>query len=344
VTRKPLGPTVQIAVAEHWWSSRPARSDIARISTRRAYAETLSVFLVFFAASIALAGFTVGGATISSTVGGWREAIPGSIGQVATTVLAVGVPLVLASRRGLDRVDLGLAVRKVITIAQGIRMAAWAVLGLMAGSVVTRILATGHANTSYVTYPDLTLNLFHSAQAGFLEETVALAFVVTTLEQARRPLAEIVIVAVLLRASYHIYYGPGVAGILIWATVFVWLYLRYRSIVPLIAVHSTWDVLIVLTDRWHPVAGLELTLVVGLFVAAPVTWLVERDRTKRLRTGSPPLGWYPDPAGTGQPRWWTGTHWWPTPTQASPIVGDTGASPAAPGLGGTPADATPITD
>jgi len=33
--------------------------------------------------------------------------------------------------------------------------------------------------------------------------------VVTTLRQASRPMAEIVVVAVLLRCSYHIYYGPG---------------------------------------------------------------------------------------------------------------------------------------
>ena len=63
-----------------------------------------------------------------------------------------------------------------------------------------------------------------------------LEFVVSALRQAGRPLAEIVIVAVALRMSYHDYYGPGVIGIAVWAAVFVWLYLRTGSVIPLIIV------------------------------------------------------------------------------------------------------------
>jgi hypothetical protein len=306
----------------HWWSPKSARDDRVRISAGRAYVETLAVFGAFFAASIAVAGFTVGGAHYSTSVGGWQNAIPASIDQVAVTALAVAVPLLLAARRGLNRVDLGLAARPTLSLTQGIRMAAWAVLALVAGSAVTTTLASGHVHIGFETYPDLTVNFFHAAQAGFLEETVALAFVVTTLEQARRPVGEILVVAVLLRASYHIYYGPGVAGVLIWASVFVWLYLRFRSIVPLVVVHSTWDVLITLTARWHFVGAVEVLLMLALFVTAPVTWMVGRSKSKTRialpRAPLPPPGWYPDPAGPGQLRWWTGTSWW-WATQPGPL-------------------------
>lgn len=321
--RVTAAPTDPGPPGRHWWSPRPPPADRPRISPARAYVETLAVFGVFFAASIALASFTVSGARISSAVVGWKDAIPGSIDQVTGTVLAVGVPLVLAARRGLSRIDLGLAVRRVITVGQGVRMAAWAALALIAGSVVTTTLEPHRVVIPYQTFPDLTINLFHAAQAGFLEETVALAFVVTTLQQAHRPIGEILVVAVLLRMSYHVYYGPGVAGIAIWASVFLWLYLRYRSIVPLIVVHSSWDLLITLTARWHAVSVIEVLLMLAVFITAPITWLVERSSAKRPVTPPlPPAGWYPDPAGTAQFRWWTGTSWWWTPSRPGPRPAD----------------------
>lgn len=75
--------------------------------------------------------------------------------------------------------------------------------------VVTSVLATGSYPDGPFSYPDLTQNLFYAAQAGFIEEIVVLALVVTTLERARRPRAELVAVALLLRASYHFYYDPA---------------------------------------------------------------------------------------------------------------------------------------
>jgi hypothetical protein len=293
-----------------WWAVQPARADTIAISTGRAYTEVVVVFGVFFAASIAAAAFSVGGSSPSGNVDGWREAIPASIDQVAATVLAVGVPLLLAHRRQLTQRDLGLTVRDRISGRVGIRMAAWAVLALIVAGIVTSALATGNYAEGRFSYPDLTLNLFHAAQAGFLEETVVLAFVVTTLEQARRPQREIILVALLLRASYHIYYGPGVIGVFVWASVFLWLFLRFRTIVPLIAVHSLWDVGITLARHWKAAGGFWGLSVLALLISAFILWIVDRSDAHQKRNRQlPPAGWYPDPSGLPEWRWWDGNSW-----------------------------------
>jgi hypothetical protein len=293
-----------------WWAIQPARSDTVAISTRRAYTEVLTVFGVFFGASIAAAAFSVGGSSLSGNVAGWREAVPGSVDQVAGTVLVIGVPVLLAQRRQLTQRDLGLTVRDRITLRVGIRMAAWAVLALTVAGIITSALASGNYSEGRFSYPDLTLNLFHAAQAGFIEEIVVLAFVVTTLEQARRPLREIVLVALLLRASYHIYYGPGVVGVFVWASIFLWLFLRFRTIVPLIVVHSVWDVGITFARHWKAVGGFFALCILALLIAAFILWIVDRsDAQQRRGLRLPPPGWYPDPSGLPEWRWWDGNNW-----------------------------------
>jgi hypothetical protein len=105
--------------------------------------------------------------------------------------------------------------------------AAWAVLALVVGSVVTSIFKTAGYPFGRASASNLVYGAVRSFNAGIVEETVVLAFLVITLEQARRRSSEV------LRGSYHIYYGPGVIGILVWASLFVWLFLRTRSLLPL---------------------------------------------------------------------------------------------------------------
>lgn len=210
------------------------------------------------------------------------------------------VPYLLVSRRGLGRADLGIPKKAAVSPSQNVRIAAWALLGLIIGGALTQALVTRQPTEGF-SYPSLTVNLFHAAQAGFLEELVVLAFVVTTLEQAGRPRGEIVGVALLLRASYHIYYGPGAIGVLFWGSMFLWLYFRFRTIVPLVVVHSIWDIFATLVHRWRSIAALEALLWLALFVFALVLWRHHRGRRRAGRTGAP-SEWGADRPGLGTAR------------------------------------------
>lgn len=323
--------------SRRWWATQRPRSDAPVISTRRAYGEVLLVFSVFFLSGVAIAAFSVGGSDPPPRQGTWSEAIPASIDQVAVTVLCVLVPLLLVARRGLTRDDVGLAAPKAIGLSQNIRIAAWAILAVIAGGIVTSALASGRFAQGTFSYPDLTLYLLHALQAGPLEEIVVLGFTIATLEQARRPRWEIVSVALVLRASYHIYYGPGVLGIFIWAAMFIWLYLRFRTIVPLIVAHSCWDVLATLVHYWRGVAIVDVAAWFALLLTAFITWLVWRgDHAAATAPPLPPVaapGWHPDPAGTGGLRWFDGWRWTEavSPPWAPPVP--LPQLPTGPGIG-----------
>jgi hypothetical protein len=167
---------------------------------------------------------------------------------------------------------------------------------------------------------------------------VVLAFVVVTLRQAGRPWWEVTTVALVLRCSYHIYYGPGVVGILVWAALFYWIYLRTRSLILLMICHAGWDAVGFLAQSWPAASAVGLLIGIGVCIAGPITWLVERNAvpaggwhpagaagTGTIGTGtagagaarwgpdgSPgwaPPGWQPDPAGIHYWRWWDGQRW-----------------------------------
>jgi hypothetical protein len=160
-----------------------------------------------------------------------------------------------------------------------------------------------------------------SIEAGIVEELVVLAFAVVTLRQAGRPLWEITVVVLVLRGSYHIYYGPGVVGILVWAALFYWIYLRTGNVLILMISHAGWDAIGFLSQRWTAVAGFGVLVAISIWIAAPITWLVERNKIQQGQawypspagpgpaSALPPASWQPDPAGVHQWRWWDGQRW-----------------------------------
>ena len=295
------GPVGRPARA-HWWSAQPP-PPAPPITARRAYAEVLLVFAAFFTASIVAGGETLA-RRYPRPSGSWAVFAPATVSELGTCVLAILVTVLLSSRRGSTPATLGFSWPRRRDgrqgAAQSLRIGVWAIAALLAGGAVTGVLAMGnklgqpaHQNAAYLVFA-----LAASLTAGLVEETVVLAFVVTTLRQARRPTAEIVLVAVLLRCSYHDYYGVGVIGIALWAAVFVWLFLRTGSVLPLIVVHVLWDANIFLAQRWH-----ELQIVTGygwvlLLLVAAVTWLVDvKARRARPPSETPPP---PAPQGTDQ--------------------------------------------
>lgn len=263
----------------HWWSVQlppPAPP----ITARRAYGEILLVFGAFFAAGIVAGGETLAG-RYPPPSGSWAVFTPAAVSELGLSVLAVLVAVGLSARRGLTARWLGFGWPRRPDgspgAGQAVRTAVWALTALLAGGAVTVGLAMGHKlgqpahqDAAYFVY-----SLAASITAGVVEETIVLAFVVSTLRQARRPMPEIVIVAVLLRCSYHDYYALGVLGIAVWALAFVWIYLRSGSILPLIIVHVLWDSSIFLAARWHSLRLLTGEAYLLLLALAVLSWVAE---------------------------------------------------------------------
>lgn len=241
------------------------------------------MFAAFFAASV-VAGAEALARRYPGPSGSWAVFTPLAVSQLAMSALAITVTVLLSKSRGITPGALGLALPRKqngkAAAGPAFRAGVWAVAALVAGTAVTAALTTNRI--AHPASPDASYYLLFgtaaSIGAGVIEEVVVLAFAVTTLRQASRPLPEIVLVAVALRCSYHDYYGPGVLGILIWASVFVWLFLRTGSVVPLVVVHFLWDAAIFYTYHkpWLPViAGVEFAAFVLLPLAAGITLLVE---------------------------------------------------------------------
>jgi membrane protease YdiL (CAAX protease family) len=298
------GPVGRPARA-HWWSAQPP-PPAPPITARRAYAEVLLVFAAFFAASVIAGGETLA-RRYPRPSGSWAVFTPASVGALGTCVLAILVTVLLSGRRGIKPSWLGFSWPRRwdgrIGAAQSLRIGVWAIAALLAGGAITSAVAMGnklgqpaHQDAAYLVY-----TLAASLTAGLVEETVVLAFVVTTLRQARRPTAEILLVAVLLRCSYHDYYGLGVIGIATWAAVFVWLFLRTGSVLPLIVVHVLWDANIFLGQRWHEVQIATANIWILLVLAAAITWLVDVKARRAPPPPGPPVLSPPGQAGSPLP-------------------------------------------
>ena len=77
--------------------------------------------------------------------------------------------------------------------------------------------------------------------AGIGEELVVVAFLVVAMERLGAKVWLIYVVAVVARLAYHVYYGPDVIGLAVWAVAAVWIFRRTRLIVPSILAHTLWD-------------------------------------------------------------------------------------------------------
>lgn len=105
--------------------------------------------------------------------------------------------------------------------------------------------------------------------AGIVEEIVVLGYLVRRLEQlGLRPLW-VVVLAVAVRGSYHLYYGWGVLPILAWATVSVLLYRRFRRLAPFVIVHALWDSGLFLSGRF---LFAEIVILTPLTIAFTAMW------------------------------------------------------------------------
>ncbi len=269
------------APARPWWAPAPDPV-LAPIGARRAYTEVLLVFAAFFLAGILAASLLLAGRYRNALdTASWAAYGNQAVDVAAQIGLALAVVLMLAARRGVSAAALGLRVPRTaggrVAVSRSIRIAAWGLFALIAGGIVNAALQTGHLPTGAPTAPELLFGMVDSVQAGVIEELVVLAFVVVTLRQARRPWWEVTVVALLLRGSYHIYYGPGVLGILLWAALYYWTYLRFRELLPLMVCHAGWDIVGFLSQRWPAVSGVAVLVVAVVWISALILWLSERN-------------------------------------------------------------------
>jgi membrane protease YdiL (CAAX protease family) len=324
-------------------SSTAPDSSAQPISALRAYAEVLIMFALVFASGIIIAAENLGGNSKVPS-GNWGTFAPATVDEVCSAAVTVIAIVLLAARRGVTGQLLGIRMPESLPgvgpTSRAIRMAAMGLLAFLAGGIITSLLAGGHhyPQPAHLSAPFLVYAVGGSLFSGVVEEMVALAFVVSTLRQARRPAAEIVIVAVLLRCTYHIYYGLGIVGITIWATAFALLYLRFRSVIPLIILHFLWDSFQFLALKWPAFSGLGILLGLVLVITAFIMWIVavvnHRAAKRWQRGGFAP---YPGPPYQGAPYPgppYQGAPYPGPPYQGAPYPG--GPYPGAPSPGSTP--------
>ncbi|HWE55666.1 MAG TPA: CPBP family glutamic-type intramembrane protease [Acidimicrobiales bacterium] len=340
-----------------WWKPAPD-PELPRISAKRAYGEVLVVYAGFFAAGIVAAALIVGGhqhdfpSTSDGSLGVYGYEAIELISEIGLALLAVTA---IAGRRGITWDALGLKLLRKrdggVDVSQFVRICGWCFFAQIAGAVVNVPLQTGHLPTNTPNATELLASVFDAASAGIIEELVVLAFVVVSLRQAGRPWWEVTTVALVLRGAYHIYYGPGVVGILLWAALYFWIYLRFRQVVPLMLCHFMWDGAAFFGQRWSGLIVLGALVVVGIWIACLPLWLVARsDRGHQMAYAAPHWPGY-GPAGPGPgpgpgPGSWGGAPG-PTGWPGSPAPGPTGW-PASPATGwpawpatGSPASGPP---
>jgi membrane protease YdiL (CAAX protease family) len=80
--------------------------------------------------------------------------------------------------------------------------------------------------------------------AGFGEEMLVTGLTVNALESAGavgKKAWLIYVVAICLRIPFHLYYGWAALGVIIFTTVNIWVYRRWRLLWPIVLAHATYD-------------------------------------------------------------------------------------------------------
>ena len=197
-----------------------------------------------------------------------------SIGIVISGFAAAGLVIFLLIRNGEGLRSIGLAghrFRKDLALL----LPVWFFVQIIPQTVGSAIVAGAHLpRYSIVTLPVpvafLSVALLKSLQASVVEEIVVLGYLVRRLEQRGWTPTTVVVIAVLVRVSYHLYYGPGVLPIVLWAIASVVAYRKLRRLMPFIICHFVWDASISINSYSHLAAGIFN----GLFFLSSLVFLL----------------------------------------------------------------------
>jgi membrane protease YdiL (CAAX protease family) len=269
-----------------------------RISARRAYLQIVVIYTLTYGLSAATA--------ISYWVHPW------AIANRATPTLAselhgqmfgwlwqipvcLSLTLWLAARRGWTLRRLGVRPRwargwvyRRQAVATALALLA-AMIG--AGEILSRL-------APHTAYPiggtgawGIVGAVASSLNAGIVEELVVVAFVVTTLRQAHRPWPEILLVALVLRALYHLYYSTWwtLLWVAIWGGAALALYWRTRRLTALILAHALFDFVYFARAELHQLGAelVEVGVAAGIVVFVSVRLIGLLHRQNRHAPVSP---------------------------------------------------------
>jgi len=114
--------------------------------------------------------------------------------------------------------------------------------------------------------------------AGILEEVVVLGYLVRRLQMRGMSVPAIVAIEVVVRLSYHVYYGPGIIPIALWAIVCVLVYLRIQRLLPFIIAHAAYDVGLAWRYTYHDsylIVAATLAVLSAAFTLGWIRWSPE---------------------------------------------------------------------
>lgn len=125
--------------------------------------------------------------------------------------------------------------------------------------------------------------------AGFGEEMLVTGLVVNALEAAgvvgKRSWL-IYVVAICLRIPFHLYYGWASLGVIIFTTVNIWVYRRWRLLWPIVLAHATYDFIEYLASVAPAAVGGLLIIGLGIVTLVMVIIVISielSDRNARRR-------------------------------------------------------------
>lgn len=175
------------------------------------------------------------------------------------------------------------------------QLVGWTVLGLLASIAFSAWVGwTQHGDTGPWTIPNLRGNepwkvvdsLVSAAAAAVTEEAALVAIPVMLLRAASVRIGPLPVTILLLaRISYHLYYGWGSLGVLVWGGLFLWIYLARGTLWPLLGAHFIFDAIQGLSQAGYDTAWqlcLVAVLLVGTGYLAVDSLLVLHRRWKRF--------------------------------------------------------------
>jgi len=214
-----------------------------------------------------------------------------SIGIVLSEFAAAGLVIFLLIRNGEGVESIGLAghrLRKDLALV----LPVWVLVQVVPQALGSALVTGLHLPRYSVVGPALpvafvAVAILKSLQAAVVEEIVVLGYLVRRLEQRGWSSVSVVVIAVLVRVSYHLYYGPGVLPIVLWAVASVLVYRWLRRLLPFIVCHFVWDAGIAINGYSHSMAvAFNVVFFVGALVC---TLLWSRDRTPPVPAPLGPL-------------------------------------------------------